>query len=68
VLKDAMATTERMSFLPMIKCSTCGTDIEISQLADHVCAPLSSSMSLGDFKVVKVQANCAAQKALNQTR
>ncbi|KZM26553.1 zinc ion binding [Ascochyta rabiei] len=29
---------ERMSGLPMIKCSSCGIDIDILQLADHVCA------------------------------
>ncbi|KAF2276359.1 uncharacterized protein EI97DRAFT_458298 [Westerdykella ornata] len=34
-----MANTDRMSFLPTIKCSTCSVDIDISQLADHVCAP-----------------------------
>lgn len=28
-----------MSGLPMIKCSSCGVDIDILQLADHVCAP-----------------------------
>ncbi|OAL05308.1 hypothetical protein IQ06DRAFT_210393 [Phaeosphaeriaceae sp. SRC1lsM3a] len=27
------------SGLPMIKCSSCGVDIDILQLADHVCAP-----------------------------
>ncbi|KAF2438562.1 hypothetical protein P171DRAFT_163271 [Karstenula rhodostoma CBS 690.94] len=31
--------TDSLSFLPTIKCSDCGIDIEISQLADHVCAP-----------------------------
>lgn len=36
----AMAT-DGLSFLPTIKCSDCGVDIEISQLADHVCSPLS---------------------------
>ncbi|KAF2259304.1 hypothetical protein CC78DRAFT_74257 [Lojkania enalia] len=39
-----MAATERpISFLPSIKCSTCGVDIQISQLADHVCATNPSS-------------------------
>ncbi|KAL5371923.1 hypothetical protein DPSP01_013891 [Paraphaeosphaeria sporulosa] len=33
--------TDGLSFLPTIKCSDCGIDIEISQLADHVCAPAS---------------------------
>ncbi|KAF2112939.1 hypothetical protein BDV96DRAFT_648565 [Lophiotrema nucula] len=34
-----MADTERpLSFLPTIKCSSCGVDIQISQLADHICA------------------------------
>ncbi|KAF1933141.1 uncharacterized protein M421DRAFT_88419 [Didymella exigua CBS 183.55] len=28
----------RLSGLPMIKCSSCGIDIDILQLADHVCA------------------------------
>lgn len=31
--------TDGLSFLPTIKCSDCGVDIDISQLADHVCAP-----------------------------
>ncbi|KAH6642171.1 hypothetical protein C7974DRAFT_303092 [Boeremia exigua] len=36
-----------MSGLPMIKCSSCGIDIDILQLADHVCAtaPLSAAGS-----------------------
>jgi len=34
-----MADTVRpMSFLPAIKCSDCGMEIEISKLADHVCS------------------------------
>ncbi|KAF2466040.1 uncharacterized protein BDR25DRAFT_269107 [Lindgomyces ingoldianus] len=38
-----MATSERpLSFLPTIKCSSCGVDIDISQLADHVCAVSSA--------------------------
>lgn len=38
---------DSLSFLPTIKCSDCGADIEISQLADHVCAlvPLSKNSS-----------------------
>lgn len=36
-----MPAVESQSFLPTIKCSDCGIDIEISQLADHVCAPSS---------------------------
>ncbi|KAJ8112769.1 hypothetical protein OPT61_g4937 [Boeremia exigua] len=32
---------DRMSGLPMIKCSSCGIDIDILQLADHVCATAS---------------------------
>lgn len=35
--------TDGSSFLPIIKCSDCGIDIDISQLADHVCAPTSLS-------------------------
>jgi hypothetical protein len=35
--------TDGLTFLPTIKCSDCGVDIEISQLADHVCAPGSLS-------------------------
>ncbi|KAF2825823.1 hypothetical protein CC86DRAFT_370706 [Ophiobolus disseminans] len=31
------------SGLPMIKCSSCGIDIDIMQLADHVCAPTAPS-------------------------
>ncbi|KAF2190205.1 hypothetical protein K469DRAFT_624773 [Zopfia rhizophila CBS 207.26] len=31
-----------LSFLPSIKCSSCGVDIEIAQLADHVCATTTS--------------------------
>ncbi|KAF2202781.1 hypothetical protein GQ43DRAFT_447877 [Delitschia confertaspora ATCC 74209] len=38
-----MTSTERpLSILPSIKCSSCGVDIEIAELADHVCAPASS--------------------------
>ncbi|KIW03780.1 uncharacterized protein PV09_05083 [Verruconis gallopava] len=29
------------SFLPSLKCSTCGVEIDIVNLADHVCNPLS---------------------------
>src|SRR5690242_19935988 len=39
-----MANSERpLSFLPTIKCSSCGVEIDISHLADHVCAPSSSA-------------------------
>ncbi|PSN66393.1 hypothetical protein BS50DRAFT_413919 [Corynespora cassiicola Philippines] len=34
---------DRLSFLPTIKCSDCGVDIEISQLADHVCATTATN-------------------------
>ncbi|KAF2787471.1 hypothetical protein K505DRAFT_125591 [Melanomma pulvis-pyrius CBS 109.77] len=37
-----MADTDRMSLLPTIKCSNCAVDIEILQLADHVCATSSN--------------------------
>ncbi|KAF1921347.1 hypothetical protein BDU57DRAFT_466729 [Ampelomyces quisqualis] len=33
------------SGLPVIKCSSCGVDIDILQLADHVCVPPPSSMT-----------------------
>lgn len=34
-----MADTMRpVSFLPGIKCSDCGVEVEISMLADHICA------------------------------
>ncbi|KAL0263721.1 hypothetical protein SLS55_002702 [Diplodia seriata] len=34
-----MADTERpISILPSIKCSDCGVEIEISKMADHICA------------------------------
>ncbi|KAH3979216.1 hypothetical protein HBI25_122780 [Parastagonospora nodorum] len=36
-------TRTSASGLPMIKCSSCGIDIDILQLADHVCAPAASS-------------------------
>ncbi|KAF2126617.1 hypothetical protein P153DRAFT_378167 [Dothidotthia symphoricarpi CBS 119687] len=32
-----------MSLLPTIKCSSCGVDIDILELADHVCAPAAPS-------------------------
>ncbi|ORY19499.1 hypothetical protein BCR34DRAFT_527806 [Clohesyomyces aquaticus] len=39
-----MANSERpLSFLPTIKCSSCGVEIDISHLADHVCAPSFSA-------------------------
>ncbi|KAF2011553.1 hypothetical protein BU24DRAFT_283650 [Aaosphaeria arxii CBS 175.79] len=31
-----------------IKCSTCGVDIDIAQLADHICAPASASTRQDD--------------------
>ncbi|CAK1356020.1 unnamed protein product [Cercospora beticola] len=34
-----------VSFLPAIKCSTCGIDIEISELADHVCSGQSAPVT-----------------------
>jgi hypothetical protein len=34
----AMAEPRPASFLPTIKCSNCGDEIEISRLADHVCS------------------------------
>ncbi|CAO2655145.1 Nn.00g102090.m01.CDS01 [Neocucurbitaria sp. VM-36] len=34
---------DRMSLLPTIKCSSCGVDIEILHLADHVCLTASPS-------------------------
>ncbi|KAF1846905.1 uncharacterized protein K460DRAFT_50029 [Cucurbitaria berberidis CBS 394.84] len=34
---------DRMSTLPTIKCSSCGVDIDILQLADHVCVTASPS-------------------------
>ncbi|KAL6709073.1 hypothetical protein ACN47E_001889 [Coniothyrium glycines] len=36
---------DRMSLLPMIKCSSCGVDIEILQLADHVCPVTTDSVA-----------------------
>ncbi|KAF1957774.1 hypothetical protein CC80DRAFT_33629 [Byssothecium circinans] len=35
---------DSMSLLPMIKCSSCGVDIDILQLADHICAPAASNV------------------------
>ncbi|KAJ5718856.1 uncharacterized protein N7483_009938 [Penicillium malachiteum] len=34
-----MATMD-MGFLPTIKCSSCGNNVEISAMGDHVCAPV----------------------------
>ncbi|KAJ5688537.1 hypothetical protein N7462_002929 [Penicillium macrosclerotiorum] len=34
-----MATSD-MGFLPTIKCSNCGHNVEISVMGDHVCAPI----------------------------
>ncbi|PLB43297.1 hypothetical protein P170DRAFT_514552 [Aspergillus steynii IBT 23096] len=33
-----MAATMGLGLLPMIKCSNCGVDVEISSMGDHVCA------------------------------
>lgn len=33
-----METVRPMSILPAIKCSNCGSEIEISSMGDHVCA------------------------------
>ncbi|KAK6823286.1 hypothetical protein RU639_005893 [Aspergillus parasiticus] len=38
-----MAATMNMGFLPTIKCSNCGMNVEISAMGDHVCAPGSAS-------------------------
>lgn len=35
-----------MSFLPAIKCSDCGMEIEISKMADHVCSNTASQTPL----------------------
>lgn len=32
--------TMNMGFLPQIKCSNCGNNVEISSMGDHVCAPV----------------------------
>ncbi|OCK79376.1 hypothetical protein K432DRAFT_330298 [Lepidopterella palustris CBS 459.81] len=37
-------TTRPASFLPAIKCSDCGMEIEIVKMADHVCSNTSSRM------------------------
>ena len=39
---------DRMSILPTIKCSSCGVDIDILHLADHVCVP---DLPSGEHKV-----------------
>ncbi|KAI2785671.1 hypothetical protein POX_h09429 [Penicillium oxalicum] len=33
-------TSMDLGFLPMIKCSNCGRNVEISSMGDHVCAPV----------------------------
>ena len=35
---DNMALPRESAFLPTIKCSTCGRQIEISMMGDHVCS------------------------------
>ncbi|KAJ5573361.1 uncharacterized protein N7459_007788 [Penicillium hispanicum] len=35
-------TTMDAGFLPTIKCSNCGHDVEISAMGDHVCAPVDT--------------------------
>jgi hypothetical protein len=32
-----MADTRGSSFLPIVKCSQCSSDIEISKMGDHIC-------------------------------
>ncbi len=32
-----MATTRESSFMPTIKCSTCGREIQISMMGEHIC-------------------------------
>lgn len=32
-----------MGFLPTIKCSNCGKNVEISAMGDHVCAPVDNA-------------------------
>jgi hypothetical protein len=50
-----MAVAQRPeSLLPALKCSTCGEEIDILSLADHVCLPSTSN-----FDLISVVRGCA---------
>ena len=51
-----------MSLLPMIKCSSCGVDIEILQLADHVCVTASPSGKSTRSPVIVLCSSCQLQQ------
>ncbi|KAF5018153.1 hypothetical protein F66182_9880 [Fusarium sp. NRRL 66182] len=40
-----MAIPRESMFLPTIKCSSCGREVEISMMGDHVCAPPAPELS-----------------------
>ncbi|OJD29746.1 lim domain-containing protein [Diplodia corticola] len=49
-----MADTARpISILPSIKCSDCSVEIEISKMADHVCAPVAEPELMAPPKATK---------------
>jgi hypothetical protein len=56
-----MAPTRASSFLPTIKCSTCGHEIEISLMGDHVCteAKIEGNLSLMPFAPRGLSPNAA---------
>ena len=54
--------------LPTIKCSTCGVDIEISSLADHVCVPVQSMSSHTKFYVSPADKTIGPQAQAHQLR
>ena len=57
-----MAGPERpMSFLPSIKCSDCGIDIEIAFLADHICAVAQPSTCTIASPTCRVDTNGPAE-------
>lgn len=62
------STMSSQSILPTIKCSTCGFDIEISSLADHVCVPPppQSMASHQKFHVVPANSTIGPQAQAHQ--
>lgn len=50
------------SSLPSIKCSSCGQDIEILQLSDHVCVPAAAASMLRLFALRKNAAHKSLAK------
>ncbi|OJJ42830.1 hypothetical protein ASPZODRAFT_155082 [Penicilliopsis zonata CBS 506.65] len=45
------------SFLPTIKCSSCGVDVEISAMGDHVCSPLAAPLQPPPLRITTTRSS-----------